>query len=133
MPILICVVPDVYTTTAFALAVHKKDPVSKEIGDPCYQSNFLPDSRATQHMTLHWADLFDVVEGQNLGVVVAHGHIKCSTIGKIKPCMTDDNGDPLEAVLHDIMYIPGLSRCLFSVARFTKHGHFATIWADTVP
>jgi hypothetical protein len=56
------------------------------------------------------ADLFDVVEGQNLGVEVADGHIiKCSVTGKIQLQMTDDNRDILEAILHDVMYVPGLS------------------------
>jgi transposase InsO family protein len=79
-------------------------------------------------MTPRRADLFDVVEGQNLGVEVADGHvIKCSITGKIRLQMTDDNGDALNAVLHDIMYVPGLSRRLFSITRFARHGHFATI------
>ena len=61
-------------------------------------------------MTPRRADLFDVVEGQNLGVEVADGHvIKCSITGKIRLQMTDDNGDALNAVLHDIIYVPGLS------------------------
>lgn len=41
--------------------------------------------------------------------------------------MIDDDGDPLAATLRDVMYIPGLSRCLFSTTQFAKHGHFATI------
>jgi hypothetical protein len=69
-----------------------------------------------------------VVEGQNLGVKGADGHvIKCSTTGKIQLQMTDDNGNPLDAVLHDAMYMPGLSRRLFSITQFAKHGHYATI------
>jgi hypothetical protein len=69
-----------------------------------------------------------VVEGQNLGVEVADGHvIQCSITGKIRLRMTDDNGDPLNAVLHDVMYVPGLSRRLFSITRFARHGHYATI------
>jgi hypothetical protein len=69
-----------------------------------------------------------VVEGQNLGVEVADGHIiKCSVTGEIQLQMIHDNGHVLEAVLHDIMYVPGLSQCLFSITRFAKHGHFATI------
>jgi hypothetical protein len=39
------------TTTATALAVHKKDPSLAEIGNPGNLSNYLPDSGATQHMT----------------------------------------------------------------------------------
>jgi hypothetical protein len=86
-----------------------------EIGEPCDLSNLLPDSGATQ-------------EGQNLGVEAADGHIiKCSTTGKIQLQMTDNNGNPLDAVLHDVMYVPGLSRHLFSITRFAKHSHYATI------
>jgi hypothetical protein len=59
------------TTTATALAIHKKDPSLAEIGNPGNLSNYLPDSGATQHMTPRRADLFDKVEGQNLGVEVA--------------------------------------------------------------
>jgi hypothetical protein len=114
--------------TAFTHAVRKKDPSIEDIGDPCDLGNFLPDSGATQHMTPCRADLFNVVEGHNLGDEVADGHvIQCSTTGKICLHMTDNNGEPLNAVLHDVMYVPGLSRRLFSITRFARHGHYATI------
>jgi len=116
------------TGTASTFAVRKKDPSLAEIGEPCDLGNYLPDSGATQHMTPRRADLFDVVEGQNLGVEVADGHvIKCSVTGKIRLSMYDDNGNVLDAVLHDVMYVPGLSRRLFSITRFARHGHYATI------
>jgi hypothetical protein len=116
------------TGTASALAVRRKDPTTDEIGEPYNLANFLPDSTATQHMTPHQADLFNVVEGQNLGVEVSDGHvIKCSTTGRIQLQMTYDNGNPLNAVLHDVIYVPGLSRCLCSITQFAKHGHYATI------
>jgi hypothetical protein len=61
-------------------------------------------------MTLHLADLYNAVEGQNLGIEVADGDIiKCTMTGKIRISMLDDNGNRLEAVLVDVMYIPGLS------------------------
>jgi hypothetical protein len=41
--------------------------------------------------------------------------------------MLDDNCNQLDVVLLDVMYVPGLSRRLFSITRFAKHGHFATI------
>jgi transposase InsO family protein len=79
-------------------------------------------------MTPRLADLTDTVEGQNLGVEVANGHeIKCATTGKIQVRMLDDNGDRLEVTLTDIMYVPGLSRRLFSVAKFARHGFHAMI------
>eukprot|EP00590_Aulacoseira_subarctica_P006147 CAMPEP_0172417890 /NCGR_PEP_ID=MMETSP1064-20121228/4386_1 /TAXON_ID=202472 /ORGANISM="Aulacoseira subarctica , Strain CCAP 1002/5" /LENGTH=67 /DNA_ID=CAMNT_0013156457 /DNA_START=43 /DNA_END=242 /DNA_ORIENTATION=+ len=67
-------------------------------------------------MTPRRADLFDVVEGQNLGVEVADGHIiKCTTTGKIAVDMLDDEGNGVqEAVLENVMYVPGLTQRLFS-------------------
>ncbi len=111
-----------------AYAIHKKDPTLEILGTPVNLANYLPDSGATQHMTPHRADLFDEVEGQNLGVEVADGHvIKCSVTGRIQLNMLDDNGNSLDAVLHDVMYIPGLSRLLFSITRFAKQRLFATL------
>jgi hypothetical protein len=46
-------------------AMRTQDPSIYEIGDPADLKNYLPDSRATQHMTPRLADLVDVVEGQN--------------------------------------------------------------------
>lgn len=61
-------------------------------------------------MTLHLADLYNAVEEQNLGIEVADGDIiKCTMTGKIRISILDDNGNRLEAVLVDVMYIPGLS------------------------
>jgi hypothetical protein len=108
--------------------VRKMDPTIAEIGDPRDLNNYLPDSGATQHMTLQLADLVDAVEGQNLGMEVADRHvIKCTTTGKIKVKMLDDNGDQLEVTLADVMYVPGLSRRLFSVSKFARHGFHAMI------
>jgi hypothetical protein len=116
------------TTTESAFAIRKRDPSLTELGDPGNLINYLPGSGATQHMTPRRADLFDEVEGQNLGVEVADGHIiKCSVTGKIQLAMLDDNGNQLDAVLLNVMYVPGLSRCLFSITRFAKHGHFTMI------
>ena len=43
-----------------------------------HRKDFLLDSVVIQHITSHQADLFDMVEGQNIGVEVADGHvIKC--------------------------------------------------------
>jgi len=108
--------------------VRKKDPTIVEIGDLRDLNNYLPDSGATQHMTPRLADLVDAVEGQNLGVEVADGHvIKCTTTGKIKVKMLDNNGDQLEVTLTDVMYVPGLSQRLFSVSKFARHGFHAMI------
>ncbi len=108
--------------------MRKSDPTIAEIGDPSNLNNYLPDSGATQHMTPRLADLMDAVEGQNLGVEEADGHvIKCSTTGKIRIGMLDDNRGKLEATLTEVMYVPGLSRRLFSVSKFARHGFHAMI------
>jgi transposase InsO family protein len=113
---------------AGAHVVRKRDPTIEEIGNPADLNNYLPDSGATQHMTPRLADLVDAVEGQNLGVEVADGHIiKCTMTGKIKIRMLDDNGEDLEVTLTDVMYVPGLSRRLFSVSKFARHGFHAMI------
>jgi hypothetical protein len=39
--------------------------------------------------------------------------------------MIDDDGKPIEAKLHDVMYVPGLNRRLFSITHFAHHGHYA--------
>jgi hypothetical protein len=105
-----------------------KDPSVAEIGDPSNLNNYLPDSGATQHMTPHLADSVDVVEGQNLGVEVVDGHlIRCSITGNIQIYMQDDTGIPFQATLSEVMYVPGLSRRLFSVTQFAQHGHRAIV------
>jgi hypothetical protein len=114
--------------TESANIVRKRDPSIAERGYQADLNNYLPNSGATQHMTPHLADLVEAVEGQNLGVEVADGHvIKCTTTGKIKIRMLDDNGTNLEVTLTDVMYIPGLSRCLFSVSKFACHGFHTMI------
>jgi hypothetical protein len=118
---------------ALGSAVLVSDPTIADIGDPANLDNYLPDSRATQHMTPRQEDLYDAVEGQNLGVEVADGHIiHCSTTGKVKISMLDDNGFPLAAELHGCMYVPALSRRLFSITRFASNGHRAAITKDNV-
>jgi hypothetical protein len=111
-----------------ANVVRKRDPTIGEIGDPKDLNNYLPDSGTTQHMTPRLADLSDTVEGQNLGVEVADGHvIKCTTTGKIQVRMLDDNGERLDFTLTDVTYVPGLSRRLFPVSKFARHGFHAMI------
>jgi len=116
------------STPSQALVVRSKDPSLEVLGDPADLSNYLPDSGATQHMTPRLADLFDVVGGQKLGVEVADGHvIKCTTTGKIAVKMMDDNNNPLQVTLTDVMYVPGLSRRLFSITKFARFGHYAVV------
>jgi hypothetical protein len=111
-----------------AFATTTVDPDLDELGSPTDLSNFLPDSGASQHMTPWLADLFDGKEKLNIGVQVADGHvIKCTTVGKIQIEMIDDDGNTLHVALHGCIYVPGLSRRLFSITQFAAHGHKAII------
>ncbi len=72
-------------------------------------------------------------EGLDLSVEVADGHIiKCTKVGKIKISMIDDNGIPMEAILHNVMYVPGLSRSLFLITTFAEHGHKAIVVKNSI-
>ena len=86
--------------------------------------NWLPDSGASSHMMPHLADLMNVEEEQNFSVEVADSHIvPCTAKGQVLIHMVDDAGSSLQATLHDVIYVPGLWRCLFSVTAFTNQGH----------
>ena len=39
----------------------------------------------------------------------------------------DDDSKEMVAILTDVIYVPGLSRHLFSITRFADHGHYAVI------
>jgi transposase InsO family protein len=104
-----------------------EDPTAAEIGEPRDLRNFVADSGATDDMTPRRADLFDTVEDQNLGVEVADGHIiKCSVTGKINVDMLDDEGKRVQAVLDNVMYVPGLTQRLFSITNFVNNGNKAS-------
>jgi hypothetical protein len=63
---------------------------------------------------------------------VADGHVrKYTTTGKIKVKMLDDNDNQLDVILTDMMYVPGMSRRLFFVAKFARHGFHAMIRKNT--
>jgi hypothetical protein len=111
-----------------ANAASVKDPTLESIGDPSNLDNYLPDSGASDHMTPCRDDLYDVEEGQQLAIEVADGHvIRCTKTGKVDINLLDDNGNELNVVLQDCMYVPGLSRRLFSITKFASFGHSAII------
>jgi len=117
----------------YQASVQAADPSIEELGDSSNLNNYLPDSGATQHMTPRRENLYNAVEGQKLGVEVANGHvIRCTTTGKVRISMTDDNGKPLSVELHGCMYVPGLSRRLFLITKFASNGHRASITKDAV-
>jgi hypothetical protein len=89
---LTCNVARAYVATVSQAA---KTRVSR-VQDPSYDTvgvldnllNWEKDSGSATHMAPCYADLFNVEDGQNLGVEVADGHIiKCSKERKTNPCI----------------------------------------------
>ncbi len=69
----------------------------------------MPDTGASSHFTPCLLDLQEVEEGLDLGVEVADGHIvKCTARGIVEINMIADDGQPLKAHLHGVIYVPGL-------------------------
>ena len=67
-------------------------------------------------------------EDLDLEVEVADGHIvKCTARGIVEINMIADDGHPLKAYLHGVIYVPGLKRRLFSVTAFASRGHYAIV------
>jgi hypothetical protein len=90
--------------------------------------NWMPDTGASSHFTPCLLDLKEVEEGLDFGVEVADGHIvKCTARGIVEINMIADDGLPLKANLHGVIYVPGLERCLFSVTAFASRGHYAIV------
>jgi hypothetical protein len=55
-----------------------------------------------------------VEEGLDLGVEVADGHIvKCTARGIVEINMIADDGQPLKAHLHGVIYVPVLKNAYF--------------------
>jgi len=104
------------------------DPLYEFIGIGSDLRNWMPDTGASSHFTPCLLDLQEVEEGLDLGVEVADGHIvKCTARGIVEINMIADDGHPLKAYLHGVIYVPGLKRRLFSVTAFASRGHYAIV------
>lgn len=79
-------------------------------------------------MSLCLADLQNVVEGWNLIVEVADGHvIECTSMGSIQSQILDDSKQWFNVMLSSAIYVTCLSWRLFSITTFASHGHCATV------
>jgi hypothetical protein len=88
----------------------------------------MPDTGASSHFTPFLLDLKEVEEGLDFGVEVADGHIvKCTEREIVEINMIADDGLPVKANLHGLIYVPGLKRRLFSVTAFASRGHYAIV------
>jgi hypothetical protein len=90
------------------------DPPLRSIGIGHDMRNWVPDTGASSHFTPCLSDMMEVEEGFDLGVQVADGHIvKCTAREIVEINMIADDGHPLKAHLHGVIYVPGLKRGLF--------------------
>jgi hypothetical protein len=92
-----------------------------ELDFPHYSllQDWLIDSGASSHMTPHIEDLILNVEESNAVVQVANGVlIQAELCGTIRIRIQDLNDPRITCnilVVHDVLYVPGLSRCLLSI------------------
>ena len=113
-----------YATTHIATsASKKKSPVGPtDLGSPSDLSNWLIDTGATAHMTPCLNDLVNVEKGPDVSIEVADGTtVPCQGKGTGIINTNDDDGHPIRLKLPTVLYVPGLTKRLFSVYQFTKN------------
>ena len=95
-------------------------------------SEWLVDSGCSIHMTPYESDLITDKKKSNVLVQVANGNIvKAQSIGTTRIKINDITGKPPQDVLlEEVLYIPGLSRRLFSVSQWTNSGGVCSFGVD---
>ena len=96
-------------------------------------SEWLIDSGCSNHMTPYEDDLIsDVTKSKSL-VEVANGNIvKAPNKGTALICIVDiKTNKTFDILLEDVLYVPGLSRRLFSVTQWTQSGGRLSFNGDT--
>jgi hypothetical protein len=104
------------------------NPLFQHIGIELDLRNWMPDTGASSHFTPCLLYLQEVEEGLDIGVEVADGYVvKCTARENVEINMIADDGHPLKAHLHGVIYVPGLTRCLFYVTAIAIRGHYAIV------
>ena len=88
-------------------------------------TDWLIDSGASSHMTPHRSDLLANVERSHAIVEVANGVLIHATLRgtvRIKLTDLDDPARSCDILVHDVLYVPGLSRRLLSVDQWMAAG-----------
>ena len=87
-------------------------------------SEWLIDSGCSIHMTPYKSDLTSDVARSKILVEVANGNIvQAHSIGTAKIRIEDVSGKPTQDILlEQVLFVPGLSRRLFSVPQWTDSG-----------
>ena len=95
-------------------------------------SEWLIDSGCSIHMTPYKSDLTSDIKRSKILVQVANGNIvQAHSIGSTKIRINDITGKPHQDILlEDVLYVPGLSRRLFSVPQWTSSGGACSFGVD---
>ena len=95
-------------------------------------SEWLIDSGCSIHMTPYKSDLISDIKKSKILVQVANGNIvQADSIGSIKIRINDITGKPSQDILlEEVLYVPGLSRRLFSVPQWTNAGGACSFGVD---
>ena len=83
------------------------------------------DSGCTSHMTPYLSDFDpDSFETENKVIEVADGHeVTCTTSGTIFLYFFNDDGEKIKLKVKGVLYVPDLSRRLFSLMSLFDQGH----------
>jgi hypothetical protein len=96
-------------------------------------SDIIIDSAASSHMINHLDGLF-MQEPCDTTVRLADGSaVRVTLKGRIRLSLLDARGDAIILELHSVLYVPSLSRSLFSVPAFLRHrGNSVTFLPDRI-
>ena len=96
-------------------------------------SMWLLDSGATSHFTHQQCDLEHVEQLENtITIRIADGStLKATHSGSVTIHFTSDQNESCELRLQRVLYVPGLSRRLFSVGSFISSGNFGILYEDS--
>ena len=96
-------------------------------------SVWLLDSGATSHFTHQLSDLEHVELIENpITIRIADGStLKATHSGSVTIHFTSDQNEICELRLNRVLYVPGLSRRLFSVGSFISSGNFGILYEDS--
>ena len=102
----------------------KKSPTVKQTSPNSHMSDWLIDSGCSNHMTPYKSDLIRNIIPSKSIVEVANGNLVQAPIEGTACIRIVDVNDhhQHDILLNNVLYVPGLSRRLFSVSQWTKCG-----------
>ena len=98
---------------------------SGTFGDSSQLTYWILDSGATCHITTEVSGVIpDLLEDTDKHIEVADGHhVTSKQKGQVQIKMSNDNGDPFIAMLHNLLLAPDLCDRFFSIIKLINSGH----------